>query len=117
MKQSVFFLAVALILFDSWLVQLPAQANGSANNSKAGKESEKQQAALKAAGEEDQESAAPEAVEIKVAALQSMDLYRSVFYGSRLRPQNRYPQRAPITGTLEDVAVAAGEQVSRGQLL
>src|SRR6056297_3865314 len=94
MKQSVFFLAAALILFAGWLVQLPAQARGS----------EKQQPA-------------PEAVEVKVAVLQSMNLYRSVFYGSRLRPQSRYPQRAPISGTLEDIRVEAGQRVSRGQLL
>jgi len=94
MKQSVFFLAAALILFAGWLVQLPAQARGS----------EKQQPA-------------PEAVEVKVAILESMNLYRSVFYGSRLRPQSRYPQRAPISGTLEDIAVEAGQRVSPGQLL
>ncbi|MCF7948061.1 MAG: efflux RND transporter periplasmic adaptor subunit [Spirochaetia bacterium] len=108
MKQSVSYVAIALILLAGWLVQLPAQANGSANkstsNSKAGNGSEKQQPA-------------PDAVEVKLASLESMNLYRSVFYGSRLRPQNRYPQRAPIAGTLEDIAVSAGQQVSRGQLL
>jgi multidrug efflux pump subunit AcrA (membrane-fusion protein) len=104
MKQSVFFLVAALILFAGSIIQLSAQANSSANNSKAGNGSEKQQPA-------------PKTVEVKVAALQSMNLYRSVFYGSRLRPQNRYPQRAPITGTLEDIRVSAGQRVSRGQLL
>lgn len=58
-----------------------------------------------------------QAVEVKVATIESLNLYRSVFYGSRLRPQERYVQRAPISGTLESIKVSAGERVREGQIL
>lgn len=63
------------------------------------------------------QSEEPSTVEVEVDTIKSMDLYRSVFYGSRLRPKGRYPQRAPITGTVETITVQAGDQVVRGQLL
>lgn len=56
-------------------------------------------------------------MEVEVDSIESMDLYRSLFYGSRLRPQGRYPQRAPITGSVESIEVQEGERVLRGQLL
>ncbi len=63
------------------------------------------------------EDGAPKAVEVKVATIKSMDLYRSVFYGSRLRPRDRYIQRAPISGTLETIQVSPGEGVREGQVI
>ncbi len=95
MKQSITRVATALFLCAAALTQLPAQSEATA-------------------GEQQGE---PETVEVKVAVLETMNLYRSVFYGSRLRPQDRYPQRAPISGTVESIAVSPGQRVSRGQLL
>lgn len=99
MKHTRYFVIAALLLFSNAIVHISAQSGSSTSTA------------------DGQPKPAPAAVEVEVAALQSMDLYRSVFYGSRLRPQNRYPQRAPITGTLEDIRVSAGQRVSRGQLL
>ncbi len=96
MKQSGLLIVGMLLLFAGVLVPLSAQSDSSAAGST---------------------NAAPDVVEVQVASLETMQLYRSVFYGSRLRPNQRHPQRAPITGTLEEIAVSAGQRVNRGQLL
>ncbi len=97
MKQSQFKLLVILFFCIGPMITVSAQTESS-----AGDDVQKDQ--LKA-------------VEVKTATLGNMELYRSVFYGCRLRPQQRYPQRAPIGGTIEAIKVAEGEFVRRGQLL
>lgn len=95
MKQSMMRAAGTLFLCVAALAQLPAQSEAAVEERKND----------------------PDTVEVKVAVLETMNLYRSVFYGSRLRPQERYPQRAPISGTVETIAVSPGQRVSRGQPL
>ncbi|MFW5711014.1 MAG: efflux RND transporter periplasmic adaptor subunit [Spirochaetota bacterium] len=95
MKQSMMRAAGTLFLCVAALAQLPAQSEAAVEERKND----------------------PDTVEVKVAVLETMNLYRSVFYGSRLRPQERYPQRAPINGTVETIAVSPGQRVSRGQPL
>lgn len=95
MKQSMMRAAGTLFLCVAALAQLPAQSEAAVEERKND----------------------PDTVEVKVAVLETMNLYRSVFYGSRLRPQERYPQRAPINGTVETIAVSPGQRVSHGQPL
>jgi len=57
------------------------------------------------------------AVPVEVQAVQVQELYRSVFYGCRLQPAERYVHRSPISGTLESIPVRTGQRVSQGTLL
>lgn len=54
------------------------------------------------------------AVPVEVQELQVRELYKSVFYGCRLKPVQRLPHRSPITGSLESILVRTGQRVSRG---
>ncbi len=60
---------------------------------------------------------AEEAVPVEVSELKNQDLYRSVFYGSRLRPADRFVHRSPLTGSLESIAVRTGQRVRQGDVL
>jgi len=57
------------------------------------------------------------AVPVEVSELKVQDLYRSVFYGCRLQPANRFVHRSPLTGSLESIAVRTGQRVRQGDLL
>lgn len=98
MKINVQLFIGVLFLFVGTLLQLPAQAGTSAAQSQEGNDSQ-------------------QAVEVEAATLENRHMYRSVFYGSRLRPRERYPQRAPISGTVETITVSPGQRVSSGDQL
>lgn len=62
-------------------------------------------------------NSAEEAVPVEVAELKARDLYRSVFYGCRLQPADRFVHRSPLTGSLESIAVRTGQRVRQGDIL
>ena len=97
MKQSLLNLVIFLFFCMGSVVPVLAQTDG--------------------ATEADTKDEQPDAVEVQAATIEKMDLYRSVFYGSRLRPRQKHPQRTPIAGTIETIEVSEGETVRRGQLL
>ncbi len=56
-------------------------------------------------------------VTVKTAPVREENVFHQIFYGTRLEPASRVPQRAPIPGIVEEIQVETGERVSPGTVL
>ncbi len=62
-------------------------------------------------------SATQPPIAVRVGVAQRDTIQRTIEYGGRLRPQRTIAHRADITGIVEDVRVAPGDQVQAGETL